>query len=143
MYQSGGIASSGTTDVNVSTGSASSLQMSCTTGAPVFDPTVPVRPVNMVFLSGPPGADVGLSLPGGSDTWFNPDGVQTLQLRLDTAGTVSAQVYGFTAGGADVTDAVAESVVFTLSLPDTGARVQGTLVFTAPSGALSDSLRNR
>lgn len=228
MYKSGGIAASGVKDVNVSASSASSLLMNCTTGAPVFDPTVLVRPMNTVFLTGPAGADVALSLPAGSDTWFNPDGVQTLQLRLDASGTASAQVYGFTpgnvlvsayvitnptlsasqsmtftgwlsgpgdlraygastgatangrcvcsvylqtsptsvatqarlaltaptsalipisgtttafvnvstshAGGFDVTDAVAESVTFTLSLPDTGNYVQGTLVFTSPSG---------
>ncbi|MNN35141.1 hypothetical protein D3C81_1489830 [compost metagenome] len=34
------------------------------------------------------------------------------------------------AAGFDVTDTVAESVAFTLSLPDTGAYVQGTLVFS-------------
>lgn len=230
MYKSSGIASSGATDVNVSASSASSLLMNCTTGAPVFDPTVLVRPVNTVFLAGPAGADVELSLPAGANTWFNPDGVQTLQLRLDEAGTASAQVYSFTpgnvlvsayvitnpalsasqsmtftgwltgpgdlvaygastgaiangrcvcsvylqtsaasaatqarlvlteptsalipisgtttafvnvstthAGGFDVTDAAAESVIYTLSLPDTGNYVQGTLVFTSRSGLI-------
>ncbi|MFP2240969.1 hypothetical protein ACLEX4_20905 [Pseudescherichia vulneris] len=98
MFKNGGIAASGVTDVNVSTDSASSLLMSCTTGAPVFDPLVMVRPLNSVFLSGPAGADVELSLPGGSDAWFNPGGVQTLLLRLDDAGTASAQVYSFATG---------------------------------------------
>ncbi|MCK7229468.1 hypothetical protein L8P27_16810 [Enterobacter asburiae] len=229
MYKSSGIASSGVTDVNVSASSASSLLMNCTTGAPVFDPTVLVRPMNTVFLSGTPGADVELSLQAGSDAWFNPDGVQTLQLRLDVSGTASAQVYSFTpgnvlvsayvitnpalsasqsmtftgwlsgpgdlvaygastgaiangrcvcsvylqtsatsvatqarlaltaptsalilvsgtttafvnvstshAGGFDVTDAAAESVTFTLSLPDTGNYVQGTLIFSGLSQA--------
>ncbi|MCP2006263.1 UNVERIFIED_ORG: hypothetical protein J2Y78_004917 [Buttiauxella agrestis ATCC 33320] len=224
MFKNGGIAASDVMDVSVMMDSASSLLMSCTTGAPVFDPLVMVRPLNSVFLSGPAGADVELSLPGGSDAWFNPDGVQTLLLRLDDAGTVSAQVYSFATGnvlisayvisdpaisasksmtftnwltgpgdlqlygtstgavangicicsvylqtsaisevsqaklalvastsaiipisgttiayvnvsdshaaGFDVTDTVPESVAFTLSLPDTGAYIQGTLVFS-------------
>ncbi|WP_032939931.1 hypothetical protein [Citrobacter youngae] len=74
------------------------LQMSCSTGAPFFDPTVPVRPMNTLSLLGSAGSDVVLSLPSGSDAWFYPDGVQTLQLRLDADGAGSAQVYSFSTG---------------------------------------------
>jgi hypothetical protein len=146
MFKNRGIAASDVTNVSVMTDSASSLQMSCTTGAPIFDPLVPVRPLNTVFLSGPAGADVELSLPSNSDAWFNPDGVQTLLLRLGDVGTASAQVYSFGTGNVlvsayvttDPTLNASKSMTFTswLSGPgdlqlygtSTGAVANGTCV---------------
>jgi hypothetical protein len=49
-------------------------------------------------MSGPPGADVELSLATGSSAWFNPNGTQTLHLRLDSNGRASADVYSLAVG---------------------------------------------
>ncbi|WP_336222363.1 hypothetical protein [Citrobacter amalonaticus] len=94
----GGTASSAPTQVQLKQSSSSGLQMSCTTGAPVFNPTVMVRPLNTVTLSGPAGVDVELSLATGSDAWFDPDGLQTRVIRLDSTGRGYAEVYAFTTG---------------------------------------------
>lgn len=98
-----GIAESMPTNVEIATQSASTLSMNCTTGAPIFDPTVQVRPINTVTLHGPAGEDVTLSLSSTSDAWFNPDGTKTLNIRLDSTGRSSAQVYCFTTGNVTVT----------------------------------------
>ncbi|NCH76744.1 hypothetical protein [Cronobacter sakazakii] len=98
MYQSGGIASSAPTEVNLTGDNTSSLIMACGTGAPFFDPTVPVRPLNTVTLSGPAGAGIQLSLSSSSNAWFNPSGEQLLTLTLDESGQASAQVYSFSTG---------------------------------------------
>ncbi|WP_146378905.1 hypothetical protein [Cronobacter turicensis] len=102
MYSSGGVASSDVKDVNIAINGSSELLMGCGTGAPIFDPTVLVRPLNAVTLSGPAGASIELSLSSGSDAWFQPDGVQTLLLTLDEAGRGSAQVYSFSTGNVQV-----------------------------------------
>jgi hypothetical protein len=98
MYQSGGIASSGVTDVVLSITDSSGLFMNCGTGAPFFDPTIPVRPLNTVTLSGPPGTGIQLSLSSASDAWFDPSGENTLLLTLDETGRGSARVYCKTTG---------------------------------------------
>lgn len=94
----GGTASSVAADVKLDLSSVAELSMSCSTGAPIFDPTVMVRPLNTVVMSGPPGADVELSLATGSSAWFNPNGTQTLHLRLDSNGRASADVYSLAVG---------------------------------------------
>lgn len=98
MYLSGGIASSAATEVILTGDNTSSLIMACGTGAPFFDPTVPVRPLNTVTLSGPAGAGIQLSLSSSSNAWFNPSGEQLLTLTLDESGQASAQVYSFSTG---------------------------------------------
>ncbi|HIE5387214.1 TPA: hypothetical protein ACXNPR_000519 [Enterobacter cancerogenus] len=102
MYSNGGIASSDVKNVDIAIDSSSELLMGCGTGAPIFDPTVLVRPLNAVTLFGTPGASIELSLSSGSDAWFHPDGVQTLLLTLDEAGRGSAQVYSFSTGNIQV-----------------------------------------
>lgn len=93
MYKSGGIASSGVTDVTLSTNGLSGLQMTCASGAPFFDPVVPVRPLNVVTLAGPAGTSVKVSLSTGSDAYFDPSGEQVLTLILDESGRASTRVY--------------------------------------------------
>lgn len=142
MFNSGGTASSQTKDVNISTGSSTGLLMNCTTGAPLFDPIVPIRPLNTVSLSGPAGTEVELSLPVSSVAWFNPNGVQTLRLRLDEKGKGAAQVYSFSSGNVLVSAysittpewSVSRSMTFMEWLPG-----QGELQFYGTStGALAD-----
>lgn len=102
MFENGGIASSASQTAAVNVHEAQQLQMSCSTGAPWFDPTVYVRPMNQVTLSGPPGADVILSLPDSSDAFFYPDGTNVTTLRLDETGRGAIQVYCFSTGGITV-----------------------------------------
>lgn len=102
MYKNEGIASSGATDVVITTVDSSSLIMRCATGAPFFDPLVLTRPLNMVTLSGPAGASVVVSLSSGSEAWFHPDGVQTLTLHLDENGRGSTSVYSFDIGNVQI-----------------------------------------
>ena len=53
------------------------------------------------------------------------------ELSSDGGIVVNVQHYTYThAADFDVTDTVVESVTFTLSLPDTGDYVQGSLVFS-------------
>ena len=142
MYKSGGIASSGATDVILSTGGASGLVMGCGTGAPFFDPTVPVRPLNTVTLSGPPGAGVQLSLSTGSDAYFNPTGEQVLTLTLDETGWGSARVYCFSTGNVLVSAvgttnpqlSASKSMAFSLWTPGSG----DLLSYGVSTGAVAD-----
>jgi hypothetical protein len=98
MFEKGGIAASATTNVKVDINGAGGLQMVCGNGAPVFNPAWLVRPLNNVTLYGQPGADIELSLPGSASAYFYPSGDETLVVRLDDAGTGSADVCGLAAG---------------------------------------------
>lgn len=144
MYKNDGIASSGTTDVTLTTGDVSGLVMRCATGAPFFDPLVLARPLNMVTLSGPAGASVVLSLPVGSEAWFHPDGVQTLTLFLNEYGRGSTQVYSFDVGNVlvsavDVNDptlSTSGSMLFTQWTPGNG----DLLSYGISTAAVADGL---
>lgn len=142
MFRSGGLASSQVQDVIVSTAHASGLVINCTTGAPVFDPTIAVRPLNTVSVSGPAGAEVELAVPASSDARFDPDGVQTLRLRLDETGYAFTQVYSFAPGNVLISAYivstpnwnVSESMTFMAWLPG-----QGELAYYGIAiGALAD-----
>lgn len=117
MFKQGGTAASDRTDVVIKINAAFGLQAICATGAPVFDPTVPVRPINRVSLSGPAGARILLSLPSGSEAYFNPAGTQIITVDLDDNGRGGAEVYAFTAGNATVDAYIMEDP----SISDTGA----------------------
>lgn len=97
-----GIASSATTDVKIDTTPTAGLWMICSTGAPLFNPHLAVRPLNSVTLQGPAGADVELSVTGTSSAYFNANEAQTLTIRLDDTGFGFAQVYSYETGNVPI-----------------------------------------
>ncbi|MGN7791809.1 Ig-like domain-containing protein [Enterobacter sp. 22452] len=80
-------------DVNIS----GELAMNCSTGAPVFIPAVPVRPVNSINLTGPASAAVELTILAPTSACFYPDGQDTQLITLDDTGYGVAQIYDFSA----------------------------------------------
>jgi hypothetical protein len=144
MYKNGGIASSDSTDVVLSVNGTSGLTMNCGTGAPFFDPTVPVRPLNTVTLAGPPGTEVRLSLSSGSTAYFDPTGEQVLTLMLDSTGRGSARVYCKSTGNVLVNAEgttnpqlnASASMLFTNWLPGSGE----LLSYGISTGATADGL---
>jgi hypothetical protein len=121
MAGGAGISHSLSTEVNIMSQAPSGLQINCATGAPVFDETILIRPVNIVTLAGPAGATIYLSLPAGSEAYFNPEGVQTLAITLNESGWGSTEVYCSSVGNilVSATDArdplnsADESMIFT------------------------------
>ncbi|AVF34655.1 hypothetical protein [Rahnella sikkimica] len=108
-FSSGGIASSDTKEVIVSTNSTSGLQMNCTTGAPIFDQNILVRPLNTALLTGPAGAEIEISLPTDSSAFFYPSGSKILSLSLDSSGSAIAEVYSFSVGNVTLNAYVSDS----------------------------------
>jgi len=93
IYLQGGTALSATKDVNI----GGELTQNYSTDAPVFDPAVPIRPMNSVNLTGPAGAEVVLVITNTMQAHFYPSGQDTLQLKLDETGYGVAQIYSFAA----------------------------------------------
>ena len=118
----GGIASSTTTDVTIATAAAAGLRMICGTGAPLYTPSIPVRPMNSVTLQGPAGADVELSVSATSGALFNANSANTLTVRLDETGFGFAQVYSYATGNVPIN-------AYVISEPQLSARASMTFTF--------------
>ena len=142
MFKNGGISSSAITDVAVELDTSSTLQIICGTGAPVFNPIVPVRPVNKITLSGPAGSSVNLTLPLGSQAFFDPSGERSVTVILDTDGRGTASVYAFAVGNATikayVSDDPALSATSNMAFTDWTPGKGDLVCYGISSGAAAD-----
>lgn len=113
IYKHGGAANSGDAEVTLKDKASNGLELNCSTGAPLFDPSLTVRPVNTVYVKGEAGVEIELAIQSGADAHFIDSKDTSYTLSLDENGEAKADIYSLLTGAVGVTATQVDNPVIT------------------------------